>query len=83
MNFLIDINHPCHVHLYKNLYFELSKRNKVFVSVKRIQSAITLLDILGIPYKSIGIKFDNHLLKSFSQLLFTWKVIKIIKKNQI
>ena len=46
MNVLIDINHPAHVHLFRNVYAMLVEHgNKVLVVVKEIPSAMKLLDL--------------------------------------
>ena len=46
MNILIDINHPAHVHLYRNVYTMLVEHgNKVLVVVKEIPSAMKLMDL--------------------------------------
>ncbi len=59
MNILIDINHPAHVHLLRNVYKMLVEDgNKVYVAVKEIPSAMRLLDLYGVPYINIGKKDD-------------------------
>ena len=59
MNILIDICHPAHVHLLKNVYKQLVKDgNDVTVTVKDLPAAIKLLEIYGIPYVYIGHKSD-------------------------
>ncbi|MCM1034541.1 MAG: DUF354 domain-containing protein [Paludibacter sp.] len=75
MNILIDINHPAHVHLYKNLYRALvGKGHQVTVVVKDIPAAIRLLDLYGIPFRTIGSKNDSLWHKGLDQLLYDWKI---------
>ena len=51
MNLLIDIGHPGHVHLYKNLIKELTASNyNVFVTVKDIPVAKQLLKSCEIDF---------------------------------
>lgn len=71
MRILIDIGHPAHVHLYKNLYFYLlNKGHKVTVTVKNIKSARELLDHYDIPYIVLGKKRDSKAGKLIQQILF-------------
>jgi predicted glycosyltransferase len=84
MRILIDIGHPAHVHLFRNLYFELvAEGNFVIVSIKDIPIAKKLLDIYGIPYTVLGKKSDGLFGKFFDQLIFGFKVWRIVKRNRI
>ena len=84
MNILIDINHPAHVHLYKNVYKNLiNNGHNVYVVVKNIPSAIKILELEGIPYINIGNKNDNLLLKGLSQLIYNCKIWNLVRKNKI
>lgn len=84
MNILIDINHPAHVHLFRNVYTMLVEHgNKVLVVVKEIPSAMKLLDIYGIPYVNIGKKDDNLMKKGVDQLVYDKRLLKIVHDQQI
>jgi predicted glycosyltransferase len=84
MNFLIDIAHPAHVHLFRNVYFLLKDRgHQVYVTVKNIPSAIQLLNIYHIPYYNIGNKKDSIFEKGVEQLLYDIKVLGIVKRKNI
>ena len=84
MNILIDINHPAHVHLLRNVYAMLTERgNKVLVVVKEIPSAIRLLELYGIPYVNIGRKDDAIAKKGADQLVYAHRILKIVRKNHI
>lgn len=84
MNILMDIAHPAHVHLLKNTYFELSRRgHKVFVTVKDIPSAMTLLDKFQIPYTYLGGKKDSLVGKALLQLKYNFKVWWLVISNKI
>ena len=55
MRILLDIGHPAHVHLYRNLRNELIQRgHQILVTVKDLPSATTLLTLYNIPYIEIG-----------------------------
>jgi uncharacterized protein len=84
MNLLIDIGHPGHVHLYKNLYFELkSKGHELWVTVKDIPAAVQLLDLYEIPYIKFGKKGNGILAKALKQLLFNIEIFKLVKQKRI
>lgn len=84
MNILIDINHPAHVHLLRNAYKELVKRgHKVIVTVKDIPSAKQLLDLYEIPYIEIGKKDDKLALKGLDQLIYNWRILRLVRKHHI
>ena len=84
MNILIDINHPAHVHLFRNVYALLTERgNRVLVVVKEIPSAIRLLELYGIPYVNIGKKEDAIAKKGVTQLTFARRIRKIARQHQI
>lgn len=84
MNILIDINHPAHVHLFRNVHKMLVEHgNKVIVVVKEIPSAMKLLDLYGIPYINIGKKDDAILKKGFDQLVYDKRLLKIVNEYDI
>jgi predicted glycosyltransferase len=84
MNFLIDIGHPGHVHLYKNLYYELkNKGHEVWVTVKDIPDAVKLLDQYKISYIKFGKKGNGIFAKALKQLLFNIKIFKLVRQKRI
>ena len=51
MRILVDINHPAHVHLFKNLIWLLQRRgHHVRVTARQKDVTCDLLDALGIKY---------------------------------
>lgn len=84
MNVLIDICHPAHVHLFKNLYFTLVNNNhNLTVTVRDIPSATELLRNLKIPYTVIGEKYNSWLKKAFQQFNYLFELKKVAKKSKI
>lgn len=84
MNILIDINHPAHVHIFRNVYAMLKERgHKVMVVVKEIPSAIRLLELYGIPFINIGKKDDALAKKGLDQLVYAQRILKIVRSNHI
>ena len=60
MNVLIDINHPAHVHLFRNVYSELIKKgHHVYVAAKPTNAITALLRLYGIPYLRMGKNKDS------------------------
>jgi predicted glycosyltransferase len=84
LNILIDIGHPGHVHLYRNLIKELiSSDYQVYVTVKDIPAAKQLLTNYGIDFFEIGKKRDSLLLKGLNQFSYNYDVFRFVKKNKI
>ena len=84
MNLLIDITHPAHVHLTKNVHSLLTdKRHQIIVTTKDIPSVISLLELYHIPYINIGKKNDSLLGKTFGQLKNNFQLMRIYKKHKI
>ncbi|NDV46041.1 DUF354 domain-containing protein [Paludibacter sp. 221] len=84
MNILIDIAHPAHVHLTKNVYFDLIKGgHDVTVTIKDIPSAIFLLQKYNIPFVFLGKMSDSLFRKAFMQLKYNFKLARLIRKKRI
>lgn len=84
MNILVDIGHPGHVHLLKNLLDTLeNEKHKIIVTVKDIPIAIKLLEYYGIDYINLGKKQDSIFGKLFFQLKYNWSVGRLVWKNKI
>lgn len=84
MNILIDINHPAHVHLLRNVYKMLiEKGHGVLVAVKEIPTAMKLLDLYSVPYVNIGKKDDALGKKGLDQLVFDRRLLKLVREHHI
>ena len=84
MKILIDIGHPAHVHLFRNLYAELKTNgHRFFVAVKDIKSAKYLLDHYGMKYSDLGSKMDSLIGKGIQQLKYDWLLFNLVRKNNI
>lgn len=84
MNILIDINHPAHVHLFRNVYFLLKEKgHEVTMVTKEMPLAMRLLDVYGIPYINIGRKDDALMKKGFDQLVYDCRLMKIVRDRHI
>jgi len=84
MKILIDIGHPGHIHLLKNLYHHLKSNNhQVFVTVKNIEIQKRLLETYGMEYILLGDKKDSLIGKGLSQVIYNLKVLRLVKKYNI
>jgi len=81
---IIDIGHPAHVHLYRNLIKSLQdKGNQVIVTVKNLDSAKQLLRIYNIPFHELSKKSDSLSGKLLKQIQFDFQVLGLIRKFKI
>jgi uncharacterized protein len=84
MNILIDIGHPAHVHLYRNLILALKERgHKFWISVKDVPASKRLLEAFHLPYIDLGKKKDTLFGKAANQLKYDYMLRKIVVNNQI
>ena len=84
MNILMDINHPAHVHLLRNVYKMLvADGHEVTVAVKDIPAAIGLLKLYDIPFVSLGRKDDALGKKGFDQLVYDWRILHLVREKKI
>lgn len=84
MKILIDIGHPAHVHLFRNLYHLLKNGgHEVFVTTQNIKVAIELLQYYDISYKIIGEKKKGLLSKGFSVIHRTLSLVLFIFQKKI
>lgn len=62
MKILVDMGHPAHVHLFKNLIWELEKQgHSVQVTARDKDVVLKLLDAYKIPYIKVGKKGSGTL----------------------
>ena len=85
MNILVDIGHPAHVHLFKNISEELiGQEHNVYYSVRDIPVAKRLMDFYGMsPYLELGGKKDSIVGKAMTVLHQDWELFRFVKKNKI
>jgi len=78
MNILIDIGYPAHVHLFKNLYFELSKNGyNIHFTTKDKECSIQLLKAYELPYTNFGKPYKGLLGKLYGLIAFNLKILKV------
>ena len=84
MRILIDIGHPAHVHLFRNLYKSLIQDGHlVVVTTKDIPIAKKLLALYNIPFVNLGKKADGLLGKFFDLLNFGFQIFRLVRRHKI
>jgi predicted glycosyltransferase len=84
MNILIDINHPAHIHYFRNVARELTlKGHKVIWTIKDSELIKNLLDSYGYTYTILPKKQDGLLLKGLKQIEYNYKLFKICRREKI
>lgn len=86
MNVLIQLSHPAHFHLYKNVAKNLmDDGHKVFIMIKTKDILEDLLKQSGLPYYNI-LK-EAHRKNKFGflwdMLVRDWRMLRFVKKNKI
>ncbi len=81
MRIIIDVNHPGHVHLFKNFVFiAQSKGWKVLFTAKDKEVTLDLLKAYNLKYKNLGGHYSGTLGKIYSLLLHVWRLFFISVK---
>lgn len=85
MNILIDIGHPAHVHLFRNLSAELRDLgHNVFFSTRDIPVAKRLMEHYGMtPWIDLGGKKDSLLGKAQTVLHQDAQLLRFVRSNHI
>ncbi len=83
MRILIDIGHPAHVHLFKNIYFKLKEKHTIFFSVRDIKIAKDLLNHYEIPFIDLGKKKNSKIGKAYTVLKQDFLLYNFVRKNKI
>ena len=81
MKILVDIGHPAHVHLFKNMIWDLeSNGNEVLITVRDKEITRNLLDAYGFEYKCIASYHKTMVGKMINMFRRTLKLYQIAKK---
>lgn len=84
MRILIDIGHPAHVHLFRNISSELEKKGHiVFYSIRDMKIVKQLMNAYGLKYYDLGHKRNSLLGKALAILEQDYKLYKFVRKNKI
>ncbi|MFC2113900.1 DUF354 domain-containing protein [Bacteroidota bacterium] len=84
MKILIDISHPAHVHLFRNLIQKLNDHgDKVIITARDKDLTFSLLDSFDLNYHTIGKTKSGIVGKLRGIFIFTKKIVSLIKKYDI
>ena len=86
MNILIQLSHPAHFHLYRNVAKNLMRNgHKVFILIKTKDILEDLLKASGLPYYNI-LKEAHRKSKLgilWDMLVRDWRILRFVRKNKI
>lgn len=78
MKILFEVNHPAHVHLFKNIIWELEKRgHKVLIVARDKEVTLALLDAYKLNYIVIGPHYKSMLKKAYGLIVTDYRLLKI------
>ncbi|NVO21360.1 MAG: DUF354 domain-containing protein [Bacteroidetes bacterium] len=81
MKILIDIGHPAHVHIFRNLASELGKDgHDVLFTCREKENVIALLKAYQLPYVTFGRPFKNKIGKILGLIIFNIKMMRTLLK---
>ena len=81
MKILIDIGHPAHVHLFKNMAHEMTKKgHEFFFTVREGEYQAQLLKENGFAFTVIGKKQRNPVSKLLGIFKFSFKIVRIARQ---
>ena len=80
MRILVDINHPAHVHYFKNFVWDMERRgHEVLITASEKEISFTLLRNYGFDFINLG-TYGNSVSKKFVNIPFLdWKMYKAVK----
>ena len=80
MKIVVDINHPAHVHYFKNFIWEMEKRgHKVLITASAKDVSLKLLDNYGFDYINLGSSGKSPIKKLINVPFTDWKMYKAVK----
>lgn len=81
MRIVVDINHPAHVHYFKNFIWEMQKRgHEILITASEKDISYTLLDNYGFSYVKIGNYGKSILKKMINIPLLDLKMYLAVRK---
>jgi uncharacterized protein len=81
LKILIDIGHPAHVHLFRNLAKEMEKKHhEVLITCRDKEHTLSLLKSTGLKYICFGKPFSTRSGKLGGLLVFNYKMFRTLRK---
>jgi len=83
MKIVVDINHPAHVHYFKNFIWEMQKRgHQILITATEKDVACTLLDRYNLEYRNLGHYGSSLISKVISLPLIDIRMYLAVRKFQ-
>ena len=83
LDIVVTIQHPAHVHFFKNAYHELSRRgHDLHVFLREKSVARDLLDTYDIDYEVLAGQSDGLASLATSQLRYEWRLLRAARRIQ-
>lgn len=80
MKIVVDINHPAHVHYFKNFIWEMEKRgHEILITASHKDVATELLQIYGFPFIDLGSYGSSPLEKMLNVPIMDIKMYRAVK----
>ncbi|RQG89218.1 DUF354 domain-containing protein [Natrarchaeobius halalkaliphilus] len=76
MKIVVTIQHPAHVHFFKNAVRQLSEHHQVTVFVREKDVATELLEGYGIPYETLAGPTNSFLELAYTQLIYESRLLR-------
>lgn len=81
MRVLFDINHPAHVHLFKNVIWELQEEDhEIKITSREKDITLDLLDRYGFQHKPLSVVGDSLYGLAIELLQKDWRLLKICRE---
>jgi uncharacterized protein len=83
MKILVDINHPAHVHFFRNTILELNKAgHETIVMASTKDVAFELLNLYNIPFINLGTYGNSPLQKALNVPVMALKALRVALKHK-
>jgi hypothetical protein len=80
LRIVVDINHPAHVHYFKNFIWIMQKRgHELLITATQKEVSYNLLDGYGFQYKKLGSYGTSILEKLVNIPILDWKMFETVK----
>jgi predicted glycosyltransferase len=80
MKIVVDVNHPAHVHFFKNLIRQLiNKGHEILITASSKDISIKLLESYGFPFVNLGSYGISLFSKAINLPLLDWRMYKKVK----
>ena len=81
MRIICDAGHPAHIHLFKNVLWQLEKEgHRYLVTTRAKEVTLDLLRKYGMDHVSFGSRYTNILSKAYGMLKFDAKMLSVARR---